>query len=147
MTGRGMIRWGVKESFRAYIDGLPDGEVAVTNGASHELDGRFTWPLVAADGGVFRAAGEVRLGGHGGMLAVSLSELRVTVEGDTAVIAVGGEPVRIARGTVTTNTDRGLLIETTVTTMGSELLGGVYPVGTALDHLEIDVDSDSSERP
>lgn len=78
MATAGELLWGVKESFRQYVD-RSEGVTHVSGGASINDDGRITFPFAGAEaieGGpqVFRFGGGVEFDAHGGLLAVRLRE-------------------------------------------------------------------------
>lgn len=63
----GHVDWGVKQSFRAYVDANPaDGAVNVSGGAYRTADGGIRFPVDYANGGGYDAGtgdGEIRLRG------------------------------------------------------------------------------------
>ena len=86
------LDWGFKESFRAYLDGsVANGEWTASDGATYETP-LFSW---ANGRGGFDAAtgdadiaftGSVRFTGHGGVLDTTVSNPRVVISGDRAVL-------------------------------------------------------------
>lgn len=90
----GHLDWGVKESFRAYVVGpIAQGSITVTSPAAVNADGTFHFPAAAT--GTHDAAtedtfaffnGSVRFLGHGGDLDMTISDVRVELDGDTGII-------------------------------------------------------------
>jgi hypothetical protein len=86
------LAWGVKSSFTGYVTGpVAGGEAVAADGATPEADGTFRFPALEgltadADGIEAAFTGSVRFTGHDGVLDVSLSDLRLLVEGDTGVV-------------------------------------------------------------
>lgn len=93
VTG-GTIEWGVKQSFRSYLQGpiaaggWTLGEGVTFAGAERGADGRFIWPI-AADTGEVRAddsatasgTGSITLSGHDDVLNTTLSNPTVDITG------------------------------------------------------------------
>nr|WP_281352356.1 HtaA domain-containing protein [Phytoactinopolyspora alkaliphila] len=91
----GSLNWGVRESFRTYIEGnIAHGSIDVSPPASRNDDGTFRF--ADGHGTVTRAearlsfAGEVHFEGHdygdGALLQMTLSAPAVIVDGDTGVL-------------------------------------------------------------
>lgn len=93
VTG-GTIEWGVKQSFRNYIKGPIAhgtwvlGEGVTFAGAEKGPDGHFEWPLTAATSEVASessatatSAGSVTFSGHDDVLATTLSNPTVEING------------------------------------------------------------------
>ena len=85
------LRWGFKESFRAYVDGsIANGEWTVADGATYETP-LFGW---TGTGGYDAQTGDadltfggaVRFTGHGGVLDTTIANPRLVVDGDRAVL-------------------------------------------------------------
>ncbi|MEX5635887.1 HtaA domain-containing protein [Parafrankia sp. FMc2] len=89
------LRWSMRASFFHYVAGLRDGRASVSDGASlimddpqlvvYPADPERTTDQVLAFGG------DLRLGGHGGLLFVRLARPRITVgatEREPAVLSV-----------------------------------------------------------
>lgn len=145
-----VLRWGVKESFRAYVGGLPDGVISCADGAQQSESGDFQFPIdldaswVGEGGGnaLVATRGHVSFSGHGGHLRVTLERVQLQIEDGRLRLSVadasGPGSTVIARGTgvLTGGLLRGV---PRITTLGSEMLGGTYPVGTDLDAVEADV--------
>lgn len=93
VTG-GSIQWGVKQSFRNYLQGpIAHGgwdllEGTTFHGEERGADGRFVWPLAqdgasvtGADAATATGAGSVRLHGHDEILDTTLSNPTVQING------------------------------------------------------------------
>lgn len=86
------LDWGVKESFRAYIDGsIANGEWTTTGDVSYATP-EFTWtggtgrydPRTGE--GSIAFSGSVRFVGHDGVLDTTISDPVVRFEGDSGVL-------------------------------------------------------------
>jgi Htaa. len=82
------LEWGVKESFRAYIDGsIANGEWTVADGATYETP-TFAFPGTTGridprdPNGSVGFAGSVRFTGHGGVLDTTIANPVLVVRGD-----------------------------------------------------------------
>jgi hypothetical protein len=99
----GHLDWGVRQSFRVYIEANPaDGEIRLSGGAFRTADGGIRFPVDHADGGSYDATtelGEIRLGGAvrftshqtqpgSGIYGLDLtfSQLRLAINGDDGVL-------------------------------------------------------------
>ena len=139
---RGM-RWGIKASFLAYVGHLPDAAMSATDGAVHSPEG-FVFPLEDASdfdartgSGELRFRGDVRLRGHGGMLAVRFANPRVTVDDAGPWLSVedaAGTRLRLAAlGTPRSADGGGIEIPAALTAEAVTCFNDVYPEGTELD--------------
>ncbi len=148
MRREGGLMWPVKASFRAYVLALPDGAAEAAYGAIAESEG-FWFP---ASHGPESATqhffdGEVRFGGHHGLLLVAIARPGVEIRDDTtAAITIdypwfAAEPMpraRIASGIVTSKEGVVLAVrEVRLTETGADLFGGVYSEGDLLDDLTL----------
>lgn len=76
------ISWGVKESFRSYIEG-PIAQGTISGGWGSG-SGAYS---IGTDSGSVRYGGSIRYSGHGGLLDITLSNPRIQVTGaSTAVL-------------------------------------------------------------
>ena len=153
----GLLSWGVRDSFVRYIVGpIANGSIAVAGGAGYS-GGLFQFPQ--ADGGDFDRAsgtgtavyrGSVSFSGHGGLLALTIADPRITIAGDGSgalSVVAGGSRIAFAAldfGGATRSADASGAITwtgvaATLTPDGSALFayGGstFYPAGTALSPL------------
>lgn len=155
----GEVVWGVKESFRKYIEGnIAKGSIAATDGAKQQSDGTFQFPGAA---GAYNAAGPtielnvngaVQFSGHEGALDLQISNLRISITGDTGLLIAdvyskkypsgeeGSFPdVALAR----LDTSRGVSLSAntltlskvaaTLTQDGAPAFAGFYDAGETLD--------------
>ncbi len=89
----GVLNWGVKSSFVAYVTGpIANGSVTPGDGAVTNADGTFSFPLVEAlvaegDSGLLAGfGGSVHFLGHEGQLDMTISDIKVAVEGDDGML-------------------------------------------------------------
>ncbi len=142
------LTWGVKQSFRNYVE-MSGGTIAATAGAARAEDGALAFAAApdsdlsidgAALSGTGRFRGEVSFQAHGGMLSVSLFDPGVEAGADGPVLTVADTAARtrrvvFAKLDLAAATDAGgaLSIPATITLDGMFILGDHYPPGTALD--------------
>lgn len=139
--GRALV-WGIKQGFRDYVAELPDGTTELLDGATL-LDHQFVF---AATDAPHRFRGAIRFRGHGGMLDVTLANPYISREGSECNIYMaevvgensGASSTKFARlhvnnPSMNDQDVNGVGLVATLTTLGAELLGGVYQVGTPLD--------------
>jgi hypothetical protein len=145
------LSWGVKQSFRGYIEAA-GGTVAVTGGAVRAPDGGFLFPegsestlAQEPDGrltGVGRFQGEVSFQAHGGMLNVVLTDPWVEATEAGLILSVAAGPTRrvtfakLDAAAMTTEADATVL-PAAITLDGMFILGDHYPPGTALDPVRL----------
>lgn len=150
------LTWGVKQSFRNYVQAA--GGAIETSGRAERLeDGAFQFAAGStgdlrrqADGGLAGAAnylGEIAFEAHGGMLRVRLADPSVEfAEGQgVLIVADGGSTgprLKVAKLNLTamSEEDGELVIPTALTIEGSQVLGDHYPPGTALDPVRLRLD-------
>jgi hypothetical protein len=150
------LRWPIKYSFQEYIGRMPDGRRSVTDGATlaspdemlYELDpGRTSVTSVGELMLAFR--GDVRFGGHFGLLFVRIADPWVTLRGGRAVMTVGHPYEAESRLRLVTfdaspqEAPPGLLgwsgTNVQLTEEGTELFNDVYEVGEPFEPLTIRV--------
>lgn len=161
----GTLGWGVKASFRDYIEGpIANGGIEVRRPAVREDDGTFTWKKgegranVDADTAKIRLRGTVYFYGHddgsGPTLEIYVENPRLVIDGDNSFLIAdvksrlggplidypGVELVSIdATGLDLEPNGRGVVkargLATTLTDDGSEAFAGFYEPGTAFDKL------------
>ncbi|WP_336652727.1 MULTISPECIES: HtaA domain-containing protein [unclassified Leucobacter] len=100
---KGGLKWGVKDSFRSYVEGGAGGSISML-GAAKRSGGVFEFPQI--DGGSWNAkngtgdvhyAGGVTFTGHGGALALTLADPQITVESSSrAVLSAKIDNARLA---------------------------------------------------
>ena len=128
----GDLVWGVLDSFVDYVRAV-EGRVIVIAPAMPTADGRFRFPLIAADCGLAKFGGGVRFVAHGGALTLEIEEPWVTASEE--------EPTTLSvRGTRATNSEGGRLDfaevqsdnSTRLTEQATVAFDFRYPTGTAL---------------
>ncbi|WP_211883077.1 HtaA domain-containing protein [Pseudarthrobacter albicanus] len=150
------LTWGIKRSFIAYITGLPDGTVSATDGATVVESSLFCFAPeesdydVALGTGVLRFRGDVRLGGHHGMLFVRLLDPWIAFTGGRGVLSIstggnGGQD-RTAVGFLHAAAPREVAgsllwedVEVVISPEGAELFDGQYAARQSMDPLFIRV--------
>jgi hypothetical protein len=147
------LTWGVKASFRAYVEGS-GGTIAVSDGASRDASGAFVFPAcpggdlaVSVDGlatGALRFQGGVAFEAHGGLLKATLADLGVEVDGDSLVLTAAQtyDPSRRAvvaqLGSVQRAADGSMTLDAVITFDGMLLIADNYPPGTILDPVRLE---------
>ena len=145
------LTWGVKQSFRNYVQAT-GGTIETAGGAAPAADGAFAFPATPGQGltlddagrpqGAGRFAGEVRFQAHGGMLSVRLVEPGLEVTSTGAALSVADGERRVAIATLDLAAagpgEAGeLVIPAALTLDGSFLLGDHYPPATVLDPVRL----------
>jgi Htaa len=142
------LHWPVKRSFIRYVARMTDGQILGGHGVRLRDASTFVFPSESVDDvGVLAFRGEIRLQAHGGALSVRLSDPRVDLRGQRALVTVenpegSGPPVRLVTfvasstsddaGRVTwTGTDVRLAVE------ALPLFGGYYGEDEPFDDLVI----------
>lgn len=149
----GALRWAVKDSFARYVRVIAAGTIS-TAGATETADGAFEWPLASLErrGDSWTAvfSGTVRFQAHNGFLDVVLSDPVVHLdsngEGTLAVIDAGSAESTTIVTLAGKSGHRGddvdhswATVETELTEAGALLFGSVYPAGTRLAPLSLEV--------
>lgn len=144
------LRWGVKQSFRNYVQ-MTGGSTEVAEGASRAEDGGFVFAgeglRLDDDGrpqGEGRFRGAVRFDAHGGMLAVHLADPVVALGPEGGALSVedrsaGGRRAEIAKLDLAamTREDDEIVIPAALTIEGMQVLGDHYPPGTPIDAVRL----------
>lgn len=148
------LSWGVKESFRGYVQAV-GGTAAAVDGASLAQDGTFEFPvaaestLVLGPGGLEgtgKFGGMAQFEAHGGMLSVHLGEPVVEI-GEAGAILTLDDPrtgrVEIAKLDLAKAVQEGgeLVIPTLLSMHGSYALGGHYAAMTPIDPVRLRVEA------
>ncbi len=164
----GTVTWGVKASFRSYIVSPgAAGAIAVTEGASQApSNGVFTFPADSGskDGSAasIDTRGKLRFLGHGGVLDVTISDVRVSINGTSGTLVVDAvsrvyDPASSTPGapqtyddivfatldlsgvspTSTSSSYRVASIPATLTEAGVPVLAGFYTADTPLDPVTV----------
>lgn len=144
------MSWGVKASFRAYVEAA-GGSINLSDGATRAEDGAFIFKAVpggdltiASDGsvtGAMRFQGTVTFDAHGGMLQATLTELGVEAGTDGLVLTALQAPLHqdrcaIARlALIEVGPDDSATLRAEITLDGMFQIADNYPPGTELDPL------------
>ncbi len=148
------LEWGLKQSFRAYVEGA--GGSIETEGVGRAPDGGFVFGAAPGDAGVRLGAdgkphgvgsflGEVRCQAHGGMLKVTLADPNVEIGPDGGAITVVDPFARETRVELavleldgaTAGDDGDIVIPTKLSKDGWRVLGDHYPPMTPLDPVRL----------
>lgn len=143
------LTWGVKQSFRGYVE-MTGGVTEAAEGATRDADGAFVFPAteestleIGADGGlsgrgVFQ--GSVKFDSHGGMLKVFLADPILEISEAGAALTVFDTPKRNLRIEVV-KLDLAAAgpdgVPTKLSVDGVYLLGAHYPLNTAVDPVKL----------
>jgi hypothetical protein len=171
ITG-GSVDWGIKSSFRSYITGpIAQGAISTADGTTTNVDGSYRFPNAAGpyDNGNFDATvdGSVRFTGHAGALDMTISAVRVEVDGTDAALHADVMSKSFDDATFETFTDvefatldlTGIdpsdtsgsftwaAIPTTLTTDGATAFSDFYTAGTALDPVSVTLAFDEEPEP
>ena len=147
------LRWGVKASFRSYVEAA-GGSAVLSDGATGAEDGTFAFAAVpsgdltsAPDGsasGTMRFQGTVTFEAHGGMLKATLTELGLEAGEDGLVLTaldtqLGRDRCVIAElEPVEVGPDGVVTLRAEITLDGTYQIADNYPPGTELDPLRLD---------
>lgn len=134
------LAWGVHGPFREYIQRIPDGRLAVHDGAQMLASGETYFPLDAqgATAHELRFVGSLEFGGHNGMMAVTVQQPWLQRDGEHWHLTIVDpfEPgsrmpiVKIEMHDETEGTAR-------LTEPGTDLFMGNYNEGTLFDPVRI----------
>ena len=149
-----VLSWGVKQSFRNYVEGS-GGAIDAGMGAARTEDGGFTFPAAPGEGLTLDADGrpqgrvgfdgEVRFQAHGGMLSVFLADPAVEIGPSGAFVTVADSPERDRRlplakldlAAMTVGDDGELIIPASMSNEGWQVLGDHYLPTTPLDPVRV----------
>lgn len=159
----GSLNWGVKESFRNYVEGrIANGKITVTHDASRS-GGSIQYPASASSitsntAGLIRFGGTVNFKGHDGLLDLTFSDIALRINGRSADLTVDyssrefkgqnattpgpvktGNDVVLAKVALNSApnfsaSSVNLAGTTTLTQSGVEAFGGFYEAGSSLDN-------------
>lgn len=140
------LTWGVKQSFRAYVDAV-GGATTVSGGATRDADGAFVFQasgdstlMLGPDGaltGEGRFTGEVRFEAHGGMLSVFLGDLRVENSADGWVLSLTDSPKRDQRAVMAHLAPSADGFDALLAMDGYFILGNQYPPKSPIDPVRL----------
>ena len=163
-VGSGALEWGVKKSFRSYVTGpIGAGKISAGGGAK-TVGGGFSFPAVKSAGGsgkqgTVKFKGEVRFYAHLGLLDITLSNLKLRINGSSAQLSGDYKSNKFLgmnatnKGAVQTGTDvtfatvklnkqanfdsnsLDLSGVVTLTSSGVPVFGGFYDAGERFDNL------------
>jgi Htaa len=166
--GSGHLDWGVKASFRAYIEGpIAHGSYAASDGAVRNPDGTIRFELVggtyatATRSGELQLRGTVRFSGHdapgGPQLDLTLRDPRLVLAGDAGTLYANATSKALGSGALQQFPDVALASVDLAGTFPAPLLDGLafsalpaaltpagvpvfaqYAAGVAMDPLTID---------
>lgn len=147
------LTWGVKASFRNYVEGA-GGSIIASDGATRTEDGAFTFKaapdgdlVIAPDGsatGSARFLGKIMFEAHGGMLSSTLTDLCLEVTDEGLVLTVLDAPMNQDRCAIATlsptesSSTGAVVLKTEITVDGMYQIADNYPPGTELDELRLD---------
>ena len=142
------MRWGIKTSFIEYVRRMPDGQVAVGDGAvpvgTHEVF--FTLdPAVPPTPEAWAFRGDLRVTGHYGMPFVRLARPRILLEGSSGTLTIedaeGGRRPLVAVTLEQFDQLPGAAIWTgsdvRLAASGVPLFNDVYPAGEPFEPLTL----------
>lgn len=146
----GSLDWGVKESFRTYIQDGAQGTVEIGGGATRNADGTFKFPALTVDplAQVVAFGGTVSFAGHGGLLTVNVSDIRLDISRGMLVADVASKSFGVeglvqyndidltslsAGGVVADGNAGGSALPATLTAAGAPAFAGFYPAGSLMD--------------
>ena len=149
------LSWGVKQSFRSYVEGA-GGKTQTSEGAGSAADGGFVFAagpdstLALDEAGNLTGRGTftgvVHFEAHGGMLKVWMVDPILEITDAGAVLTVADHPTRTYRLeaarldlTAMATDPTELALPAALLMFGSQWLGGNYPAGTALDPVRLGV--------
>lgn len=142
----GKLTWAILRRFTDYVLAMEGGQVWIEGGVTEVERGLFAYPLTKVHREERRLSyafrGTVRFVGHSGLLDLPFSDPILTFEGSTCILTIvdpdGGPRLVLAQGrTVTEPSDAP--IEVSLAPDGSEYFFSRYPVGMALEPLEVQV--------
>lgn len=164
VTG-GTFKWGVKESFRAYISGsIANGAWEPSGGAVYETPD-FTWSDASGEfdpetgEGSVSFTGVVHFTGHGGVLDLTLANPTIEFDGEGKSVLLLDTKSTNAQGELAIDAtqewvadialadplkvaDGALKLEraeTTLTNSGAKAFAGFYEAGVKLDPVSLDL--------
>ncbi len=147
------LTWGVKASFRGYVQAA-GGSISLSDGAAHAEDGAFIFKAspggdlaISSDGeatGAMRFQGTVTFEAHGGMLKSTITELGIEVGDDGLVLTALEGPMNTGRCIIAQLHSIEVSERETVTLGAQISIDGMYqiadnyPPGTELDPLNLE---------
>lgn len=139
------LEWGVKESFRAYFERLPDHNYALSGGSKMLIDGRFQFPGLSADAQCLKFHGEIRMTGHHGALSLQIADPIIEFhKADTAMLSAvvdeeNAQSYRLVIAALNKKSEdaRSIIFDTHLANDGQFLFMGNYFAGDPMDPVTI----------
>jgi Htaa protein len=147
------LTWGVKASFRAYVEAA-EGSITLSDGATASEDGAFVFSAlpggdlaIEPDGsatGAMQFQGTVTFEAHGGMLKATLTELGLEAGAEGLVLTALDTPMNTDRctiaklGPIEVGEGSSVTLAAEITLDGMYQIADNYPPGTALDPVRLD---------
>jgi hypothetical protein len=146
------LAWGVRSSFRRYVERVALGAVIPDGGVGSLPDGRFYFPVhevrvldrEALDAQIAFSGG-LRFLGHAGMIDLRLGELELAItggEGTLRTSSPGGARELVDVQVTQTSADdtlTALVLRSRLAAGAEELFDNVYAAATTFDDLEVRV--------
>lgn len=171
----GSLDWGVRQSFRTYITGsIAKGSITTADGATKNSNGTFRFPGVAtgtADPGAETIdatfSGSVHFTGHGGLLDMTMDDIRIARDGDNGVLVADVVTLPLDETEPVTYDDVAFAdldfsavastgpaahptwtaVPVTLSAAGAEAFAGFYVAGDPLDPITFTLDLGSPPGP
>ncbi|AGN17754.1 LPXTG-motif cell wall anchor domain-containing protein [Corynebacterium glutamicum MT] len=139
------LEWGVKESFRAYFERLPDHNYALSGGSKRLIDGQFQFPGSSVGTRRLEFYGEVRMTGHHGALSLQIADPIIEFQdADSALLSAvvdeeNAQPYRLVIATLKKKLEdaRSIIFDTQLADDGQFLFMGNYFAGDPMDLITI----------
>lgn len=131
------LEWGIRESFRDYLSGVPDAEVVLDGVMFDEASERFVFPLETTSPPATK--GNLQIRAHGGVLDLRLSRLQPTAGEkswellDATAQAIARLPGHLPESDASTWTFTQVLL----TDYGSSLFAEHYGPWASMDPLTV----------
>ena len=162
-VAKGGLKWGVKESFRTYVEGGAGGTITMLGAAKRSGD-VFEFPQITGGSwntktgtGDVRYAGGVGFSGHNGGLALTLADPQITVESATrAVLSAKLDNTLVRLVDIDLSKAKRTEDDGTVTWTGApsalradavDHFLGFYPAGSEMDPVTFTVGAASDVKP
>lgn len=132
------LHWPLKRSFLSYISSLADGACSATDGCVIEEGYGFWFASADAAGTSYVFRGDLRFGGHHGMLFLRIADPTIDIAGEQGTISVlnaDDDRVMVATFRVSEALESFAIrgIDVHLSESGADLFGGVYRPGQPLD--------------
>lgn len=142
------LEWGIKESFRAYFERLPDHSYQFADGARRDRDGQIVFQLVpeSSDHNRLVFKGAVLLEAHFGALSVKIANPVIERRAGSDEIGLSaevdeqdGKPIRMLIATLERDLDGSetLVFRAQLADEGQYLFMGNYFAGDEMDPVSV----------